>query len=237
MYPKLTAMDFTPGVPGGADVGCRITDHYGLRGAHAGELDGPIEGCGVGLPGADLVITDDRLERAVCAETLQDRRGQRRPFVGADTGDHRPVLKLCHRCQRTRKKFGVDHAIGAVILQELVEHPIQFLVGKRFAQYIVCTSQHLVGAAADQGHGLFVRQGRLALPRQSPVEGRVQVRAGIGEGAVEIEDDGLEGNGHKSSAMQSCVTRSDLAYFCPCGKVAPRDSGRSRNRLTPAGAF
>src|SRR5258707_8700107 len=70
--------------------------------------------------------------------------------------------------------------------------------------------EHATGAMPDQRSRLIIRNGRQALAAQYHIEGVDEVRGGVDQGTVEIEDDGGHAANRSSGFRSDRIKRSSV---------------------------
>ena len=139
--------------------------------------------------------------RAAFEQHLRETAGRRADIEAGAPG--RVVGEAVERRLDPVEGAAVGGDIRRVVGDELVEKPVELLVGRRLARADKGGIEHGAGAAADHLRRRAVGDRRHVMPLEDDVQRAHQVRRGVDERAVEVEGDGR--CGHRRTIMAAKI--------------------------------
>ena len=132
------------------------------------------------------VAADQHGTLARQVQEFDDRQGQVGDLIGDDTPGHAPVADIGQQLLDAREQLAVHRRAGGVVFQELQAGGLVVRMTRLQVQRHAQQASRALGRHGTQrlvSHWLQAAAGAL------PVRGGCQVGGGVGQGAVEIEQD------------------------------------------------
>ena len=174
----------------GPHIGHGIADHDGARYVAAGAPDGQPQDFRIGFLHAESILAANGREIVAELERIEELNRQPFELVGADRKPAALGGEPLKDGLEMRERARAIGNVRAVMGDKSAEHAVE--LGGRHVAALGDQGplDHAARAAADHPPRIVVSHRRQAFIGQHEIERRNQIRRGIDQRAVEIEDDG-----------------------------------------------